>query len=122
METNFILQVGVGSSAFLFGSQGLPDDDVDDDDADFWKHMHRKEHVLYNRFGGSLSEMHDRAYHRWAGHLARATAGILHMAVRALYGLVEISSASSLFITSEALRPAIEMGKCVGEVLWSCRR
>ena len=44
--------------------------------------MHKTRHVLYKRSGGSLSELHDRAYHRWAGLLARATAGILQMAVR----------------------------------------
>ena len=43
--------------------------------------MHRKGHALYKRFGGSLSDLHDRAYRRWAGHLARET-GILHMALR----------------------------------------
>ena len=55
---------------------------LDDEPGDFWKRMHRKGHALCKRFGGSLSELRDRAYHRWAGHLARSPAGILHTAVR----------------------------------------
>ena len=55
---------------------------LDDDAGDFWRRVHRKGHALYKKHGGSLSELHDRAYHRWAGHLARQTSCVLRTALR----------------------------------------
>ena len=56
---------------------------IGDGIGDFWRRTHRLGHTLARKLDANLDQKRRQCLHRWAGHLARASDGVLFDALRA---------------------------------------